>query len=50
MFGMGETFVLLLSEIDLSIAYVGFVGAMIVAELMASPRLLAVVRGDRGGI
>lgn len=36
-FGMGETFALLLSEIDLSIGYVGAVGAMIVAELMARP-------------
>lgn len=36
-FGMAEVFALLLSEIDLSVAYVGFVGAMIVAELMGSP-------------
>lgn len=36
-FGMGETFVLLLSEIDLSISWVGFVGAMVMAELMTYP-------------
>jgi D-xylose transport system permease protein len=36
-FGMGETFALLLSEIDLSIGFVAAVGAMIVAELMAHP-------------
>jgi D-xylose transport system permease protein len=37
MFGMAETFALLLSEIDLSIAAVGFVGAMIMTELMTYP-------------
>lgn len=37
MFGMAETFALLLSEIDLSISYVGFVGAMIMTELMTYP-------------
>jgi D-xylose transport system permease protein len=35
--GMAETFVLLLSEIDLSIAQVGFVGAMAMTELMTYP-------------
>lgn len=35
--GMAETFVLLLSEIDLSISYVGFTGAMIMTELMTHP-------------
>lgn len=37
MFGMAETFALLLSEIDLSIAYVGFTGAMITLEFINSP-------------
>ncbi len=37
MFGMAETFALLLSEIDLSIAAVGFVGAMVMTELMTYP-------------
>jgi D-xylose transport system permease protein len=37
MFGMAETFALLLSEIDLSISYVGFTGAMIMAELITYP-------------
>jgi D-xylose transport system permease protein len=37
MFGMAETFALLLSEIDLSISYVGFVGAMVMTELMTYP-------------
>jgi D-xylose transport system permease protein len=37
LFGLGETFALLLSEIDLSVGYVGAVGAMIIAELMARP-------------
>jgi len=37
--GLGETFALLLSEIDLSVGFVGAVGAMIVAELTASPYL-----------
>lgn len=37
MFGMAETFALLLSEIDLSIAYVGFCGAMITVEFINSP-------------
>jgi D-xylose transport system permease protein len=37
MFGIAETFSLLLSEIDLSIAAVGFVGAMIMTELMTYP-------------
>lgn len=37
MFGMGETFALLLSEIDLSTASVGFVGAMTMTELMTYP-------------
>ena len=35
--GMAETFALLLSEIDLSIAEVGFVGAMVMTELMTYP-------------
>jgi D-xylose transport system permease protein len=37
LFGAGEIFALLLSEIDLSIGFVGAVGAMIVAELTGSP-------------
>ena len=37
MFGMAATFSLLLSEIDLSIASVAFVGAMIMTELMTYP-------------
>ncbi len=37
MFGMAETFALLLSEIDLSIASVGFVGAMVMTEIMTYP-------------
>lgn len=37
MFGMAETFALVLSEIDLSISYVGFTGAMIMAELLDYP-------------
>lgn len=37
LFGVAETFALLLSEIDLSIAYVGFTGAMIMTELMTYP-------------
>ncbi len=36
-FGLAETFALVLSEIDLSISYVGFVGAMIMAELVNTP-------------
>ena len=36
-FGLAETFALVLSEIDLSISYVGFVGAMIMAELLNRP-------------
>ena len=36
-FGLAETFALVLSEIDLSISYVGFVGAMIMAELVSYP-------------
>lgn len=37
MFGMAETFALLLSEIDLSIAYVGFTGAMVTVEFINNP-------------
>jgi D-xylose transport system permease protein len=37
LFGAGEIFALLLSEIDLSIGFVGALGAMIVAELSGSP-------------
>ncbi len=36
-FGLAETFALVLSEIDLSISYVGFVGAMVMAELVSYP-------------
>jgi D-xylose transport system permease protein len=37
MFGASETFALVLSEIDLSIAAVAFVGAMVMTELLAYP-------------
>jgi D-xylose transport system permease protein len=37
LFGLGETLALLLSEIDLSVGFVAGVGALITAELMATP-------------
>jgi D-xylose transport system permease protein len=49
MFGMAEVFVLLLGEIDLSVAYNGAVGAIITAELAAPPHnvswVLAILAG-----
>jgi D-xylose transport system permease protein len=49
MFGMAEVFVLLLGEIDLSVAYNGAVGAIVTAELAAPPHdvswVLAILAG-----
>ena len=46
---MGEVFVLLLGEIDLSIGFVAAIGGVIMAELVGPGARLAVVGGDRRG-